>query len=209
MKLCLEFAARVCSAYRVTARLAPRHPHPCCFRRKQECCPDSAYSIAADGTPIMNSIGDQHAVYASVTDSNRDGLASTASRPVSIADHVSMHEGQDGVFVATGIPSTVESVAGTADSKGRDDGAGSDVYGRSESSVTQPVGEGGGGSRGHREMGRMITTASSVTEADGPTEPKQEGACVDGDVDGDPESPTGPRPTLSVRESSTPGTDVE
>ncbi len=169
-------------------------------RRKQECCPDSAYSIAADGTPITSSIGD--AMFTSVTDSNRD-----ASRPVSIADHVSMHEGQDGVFVANGIPSTVESVAGTADSKGRDDGAGSDMYGRSESSVTQPVGVGGGGSRGQREMGRMITTASSVTEADDPTGPEKEGACVG--RDGDPQSPSGPCPTLTVRESSTPGTDVE
>lgn len=152
----------------------------------------------------MGSISDT--VFASVNESspNPDGLASSASRPISIAD-IGMHDGKDDVFVAVGISSTVESVAGTADSKGREDSGGSDMLSRSESSVTQTVGVGGGTGRGQREHGRMLTTASSVTEADNPAEAEGEGACVGGS----PQSPTGPHTTTTVRESSTPGTDVE
>lgn len=112
-----------------------------------------------------------------------------------------MHDSHDNVFVAVGVPSTVESVAGTADSKGRGEGAGSDVYGRSESSETQPVGGASGTGDG---SGRIITTASSATEADNRTEPDTGAGATS-----NPQSPGLTGTSRIVREGSIHGTDVE
>lgn len=90
-------------------------------------------------------------------------MASSVSQ--AIADSIDMH---GDVFVAVGNPSTTSSVAGTADSKGRGEGTGSDVYGRSESSETQPIGASGmeGEIGGAHEMNEMVTTPSSEAEAE-------------------------------------------
>eukprot|EP00903_Cladosiphon_okamuranus_P016855 g15543.t2 len=162
----------------------------------KQCCPENAWSIAADGTPMTSSIGD---TAINIVDSNGEGVS--ASVTPSIADHIGMHNAHDNAFVTVGIPSTVESVAGTADSKGRGESSGSDAYGRSESSETQPVegaGVTGGGS------GRIITTASSVTEADSRTEPD-----TGADAGRSPQSPGLTGTSRIVREGSMPGTDVE
>lgn len=148
---------------------------------------------------MTSSIGDTAFPSVNTIDSNGDGLSATVTR--AIADQVGVHDGHDNVFVAVGIPSTAGSVAGTADSKGRGESAGSDIYGRSESSETQPVGaaSGAGG-----VINRIVTTASSVTEADSRTEPDTR--------DGTGRSPQSPGLTGTsrlVREASMPGTDVE
>lgn len=155
---------------------------------------------------MTSSIGDTAFPSVNTADShgdNGDGLSPSATR--TIADHIGMHDAHDNVFVAVGISSTVESVAGTAESKGRGESAGSDAYGRSESSETQPVGGAsgtGGGSGGG--SGRIITTASSVTEADSRTEPD-----TGSGAGRSPQSPGLTGTSRIVREGSMPGTDVE
>lgn len=118
-----------------------------------------------------------------------------------IADHIGVHDSHDDVFVAVGISPTAVSVAGTADSKGLGESAGSDVYGRSESSETQPVGGASGVGGG---SGRMLTTASSVTEADSRTEPD-----TGASAGGSPQSPGLTGTPRVVGEGSMLGTDVE
>lgn len=199
-------AAQTSSMLADSSFVVPAHrqraPTPLCpsWTKKQECCPESAYSIAADGTPMTSSIGETAFPSVNTVDSNGDGLATSVTR--SIADHIGMHDVHDDVFVAVGIPSTAESVAGTADSsKGRGESAGSDAYGRSESSETQPVGGASGTGGG---SSRIITTASSVTEADSRTEPD-----TGAGVGRTPQSPGLTGTSRLVREASMPGTDVE
>lgn len=147
---------------------------------------------------MTSSIGDTAFPSVNTVDSNGEGVSSSVSR--SIADRIGMHDAHD-VFVAVGIPSTVESVAGTADSKGRGESVGSDAYGRSESSETQPVG--GAGVAGGRS-GRIVTTGSSVTEADSRTGPD-----TGAGAGRNPQSPGLTGTSRTLREGSIPGTDVE
>lgn len=151
---------------------------------------------------MASSVGDTAFPSVNTVDSNGDGLASSVTPSIAIADHIGMHDAHDNVFVAVGIPSTAESVAGTADSsKARGESAGSDAYGRSESSETQPVGGASGTGGG---SGRIITTASSVTEADSRTEPD-----TGAGAGRSPQSPGLTGTSRLVREGSMPGTDVE
>lgn len=115
--------------------------------------------------------------------------------------------GTHDVFVAVGQPSAASSVAGTADSKGRGEGTGSDVYGRSESSETQPMGAGGmdGESGGMLEMDRengMAITAKG-----------EKGVDDLGEAGSGANPPSPPGLLLASRTagegSTTPGTDVE
>lgn len=111
---------------------------------------------------------------------------------------------QDDVFVAVGQPLATPSVAGTADGKGGGEGPGSDVYGRPESSETQPMGAGGtnGESGGALEMKMMTTTPSSETEAD------DSGNAGSGSIVSGPPALVLPSTTIGEG-STTPHTDVE
>lgn len=148
---------------------------------------------------MTSSIGDTAFPSVNTVDSKGDGVSSSVT--CAIADHIGMHDSHDNVFVAVGIPSTVESVAGTADSKDRGEGAGSDAYGRSESSETQPVGGASGTGDG---SGRIVTTASSVTEVDSRTEPD-----TGAGAGRSPQSPGLTGTSKIALEISMPGTDVE
>lgn len=131
-------------------------------------------------------------------DSNGDGMVSQA-----ITDSMGTHD----VFVAVGQPSAASSVVGTADSKGRAEGTGSDVYGRSESSETQPMGasgmdgESGGVLDMDRENGMAITTKADKEADDS------------GKAGSGADLPSPPGLLLASRTpgegSTTPGTDVE
>ncbi|CBN74515.1 pleckstrin homology (PH) domain-containing protein [Ectocarpus siliculosus] len=188
-------------------------------RNIKECCPGSAYSIAADCTPSA-SVGATAFPSVNTVDSNGDGVASSVSvsvnSAIAIADHIGLHDppaAADDVFVSVGIPatSTTESVAGTADGKGQGEGAaeGSELHTRSESSVTQPVdaaaAAGAGGTGAACEVNRVNTTPSAETEAYGRFEHHAVSASAP-----EPQSP--PRvgsASRIVREGSMPGTDVE
>lgn len=184
-------------------------------RKRQECCPGSAYSIAADCTPSA-SVGATAFPSVNTVDSNGDGVASSVNRAIAIADDIGLHDcpAADDVFVSVGIPSTTESVTETADGKGQGDGAaeGSELHTRSESSVTQPVdaaGGGGAGGEGDRgascEVNRVDTTPSSETEAYGRFEHHAVTASAP-----EPQSPPQVEPVSRVvREGSMAGTDVE
>lgn len=222
-----DSALQLCTCLRRLSRQAPCLWSLLCLttpppppRRHQECCPGSAYSIAADCTPSA-SVGATAFPSVNTVDSNGDGVASSVSvnGTIAIADHIGLHDppaAADDVFVSVGIPSTsaTESVAGTADGKGQGEGAaeGSELHTRSESSVAQPVdaaaagGAGGEGDTGAAcEVNRVNTTPSAETEAYGRFEHHAVSASAP-----EPQSP--PRvgsASKVVREGSMPSTDVE
>ncbi|CAB1113426.1 unnamed protein product [Ectocarpus sp. CCAP 1310/34] len=189
-------------------------------RNIKECCPGSAYSIAADCTPSA-SVGATAFPSVNTVDSNGDGVASSVSLngAIAIADNIGLHDppaAADDVFVSVGIPPTAntESVAGTADGKGQGEGdaEGSELHTRSESSVTQPVdAAASGGACGEGDTGaacevnRVNNTPSAETEAYGRFEHHAVSASAP-----EPQSPprVGSVPRV-VRENSMPGTDVE